>query len=277
MKYIITAKGSSDVNSGDGSFQAGTPIKQTESATELIINRLAVICYLKEGKIDKNTTVVTLPERRFLYENIFENVEVYDPSKKYGECIDLVTNHKLDELVKSLPYKPFYQNYERDKEELLNIKYNENILNQDLPDFLVCIPRLKNSDTRRNLDQEYWKDFLTLAKGKYEKIFVFGKGNENLDDGHIVYVDTFQDYCSYLHHPSCVDIVSTISGPCHYAQSFSNKESRTRLTMIDNMGLIEKHGHDPSYFHPCMNFTKIPINFINNLVSPEELVSLLNR
>lgn len=276
MKYIITAKGVADVNSGDGSISAGTPIQQTESATELIINRLAVICYLKEGKIDCNTTVVTLPERKFLYENMFKNVEIYDPSKEYEDCIDLVTNQKLNELVKSLPYKPFYQNFERDKEELFNVKYNEDILKQELPDFMVCIPRLKNSDTRRNLDQDYWKEFLNLAKSKYKKIFVFGKGNKNLDDGHIIYVDTFQDYCSYIHHPNCVDIVSTISGPCHFAQSFSNTASRTKMTMIDNMGLIEKHGKDPSYFHPCMNFTKIPIKFIKRLVSPGELLFLLN-
>jgi hypothetical protein len=237
---------------------------------------MGVICYYKDGLIDSDTTIVTLQERKFLYEHIFKNIEIYEPGKSYDDSIDLVTENKLDELCQTLPYKPFYQNFERDKNEILNIKFNENILSQELPDFLVCIPRLKNSDTRRNLDQNYWKEFLGLAKTKYKKIFVFGKGNLNLEDDQIVYVDTLLDYCSYLHHPNCVDIVSTISGPCHYAQFFSNSNSRTKMTMIDNFGLIEKHGDDPSYFHPCLNFTGIPISFIKHLVSPSELLLLLN-
>lgn len=276
MKYIITAKGVDDVNSGNGTYAGGTPIKQTESATELIINRLAVICYLKEGKIDSNTTIVTLKERRFLYENMFNNIEVYEPGKIYKDCIDLVTEPMLDELCKTLPYKPFYNNFERDKGEIFNINYNEEILKKEIPDFMVCIPRLKNSDTRRNLDQKYWSDFLNLSKSKYNNIFVFGKGNENLEDEQIMYIDTFQDYCSYIHHKNCVDIVSTISGPCHYAHFFSNSNSRTKMTMIDNLDLIGKHGDDPSYFHPCLNFTKIPIKFIKRLISPDELLFLLN-
>jgi len=275
MKYIITAKGSDDVNSGNGTFAGGTPIKQTEPATELIINRLAVICYLKEGKIDSETTIVTLKERGFLYEQMFNNIEIYDPNKKYEDCIDLVTVSKLDELCKTIPYKPFYKNFNRDREEIFNIGYNEKILNEDIPEFMVCIPRLKKSDTRRNIDQEYWREFLNLSKDKYKKIFVFGKGNENLSDHQITYVDTFQDYCSYIHHDNCVDIVSTISGPCHYAHFFSNSGLKTKLTMIDNFDLIGKHGNDPSYFHPCLNFTKIPVNFIKNLVSPTELLLLL--
>ena len=276
MKYIITAKGVVDVNSGNGTYDGGTPIKQTESATELIINRLALICYLKEGIVNTNTTVVTLSDRKFLYENMFHNVEVYDPEKIYEDCIDLVTESMLNSLCESLPYKPFYGNFERDKKEIFNISYNYEILKREIPDFLICIPRLKNSDTRRNLDQKYWRDFLNISKSKYKKIFVFGKGNENLEDDQITYVDTFKDYCSYLHHPNCVDIVSTISGPCHYAHFFSNTNSKTKLTMIDNLDLFTKHGDDPSYFHPCLNFTNIEVRFIKSLVSPDELLLLLN-
>ena len=72
--YAILAKGIDDVNSGNGSMNEGTPLTQTESATELIINRLALIDYLAKGIIDEDTTIVTLSERVFLYEKI-------DPSK----------------------------------------------------------------------------------------------------------------------------------------------------------------------------------------------------
>lgn len=276
MTHIITAKGKTDVNAGNGSWDAGTPIAQTECATELIINRLAAIDLLNTGRINKSATVVTLLERKFLYENLFDNVEVFNPKRRYEKVIDLVTHDMLMKLCRSLPYKPFYRNYERDRDQIHNINYNQDIINKDMDDFLVCIPRLKNSDTRRNLDQQYWSDFLQVAKKEFSKIIVFGKGNDNLSDGDsVIYVDTLQDYCSYIHHKNCTNIVSTISGPCHYAQSFSNTSGKTKLTMIDNLGLIAEYGNDPSYFHPCINFTNIDICFINELPDPKELHKML--
>jgi len=276
-KYVITAKGIDDVNSGNFTFDTGTPTTQTESATELIINRLAVIDYLNRGIIDEDTIVVTLKERTFLYENIFKSVEVYDSNKIYDDCLDLVTDSKIDELSKTLPYKPFYQNYERDKSNILNINYNDSIINSTLPEFIVCIPRLKNSDVRRNLKQSYWIDFINKVKEKYDLIIVFGKGNENITGKNVKYVDTLKDYCSYLHHPSCKNVVSTISGPCHYVQHFGNVNKDTILTMIDNRDLIKKHGNDPSYFHPCINFTNVKINFINELIEPEKLMEKITN
>jgi len=276
-KYVITAKGIDDVNSGNFTFGTGTPTTQTESATELIINRLAVIDYLNRGIIDEDTIVVTLKERTFLYENIFKSVEVYDSNKIYDDCLDLVTDDKLNELSKTLPYKPFYQNYERDKSNILNINYNDTIINSILPEFIVCIPRLKNSDIRRNLNQLYWIDFIDKVKEKYDLIIVFGKGNENLIGENVKYVDTLKDYCSYLHHPNCKNVVSTISGPCHYVQHFGNVNNDTILTMIDNRNLIKKYGDDPSYFHPCINFTNVKINFINELIETEKLIEKITN
>ena len=276
MKYIITAKGTHNVNAGDGSYDSGTPVAQTECATELIVNRLAVIDMLNRGYVDRNHTIVTLPERTFLYKNLFKNVEVYDKNKVYNNSIDLVAHSTLLKITKSLPYKPFYQNYERDKKDIHDIDYNLQILNSELDDFLVCIPRLKNSDTRRNLDQRYWSEFITFAKAKFNKIIVFGKGNKNLDDGgKVTYVDTLRDFCSYLHHKSCKIVISTVAGPCHYAQFFSNSDNQTKLIMIDNLNLIGEYGDDPSYFHPCLNFTKIEINFIKELLEPEKLSEML--
>lgn len=277
MKYVITAKGTDDVNSGNGTFDAGTPTFQTESATELIISRLGLINFLKEGKIDSNTTIVTLKDRYFLYENIFSNIETYDPQKNYDNCLDLLNDNMFSFLCNNLPYKPFYQYFDRDKKEILNIKYNDNILKENLPDFLICIPRFKNSDTRRNLDKNYWIEFLNLSASEYEKIFVFGRGSEDMANGKITYIDTFQDFCSYLHHPNCIDIVSTISGPCHFAHFFGNTANKTKMAIIDNNNLIEKYGDSPSYFHPCLNFSKIPIKFINHLISPKELLHLIKK
>jgi hypothetical protein len=262
-RYVICAKGSYDVNSGNGSYCKGTPTLQTEAATELIINRLAVIDWLQQGKLSKDDCIVTLPERKFLYQNLFDNVEEWN--KQTG--IDIVNGYAPGgKYYNQLPYKPFYGNYERDKELIFNISYNDDILNSDIGKFLICIPRLKNSDKRRNLPQHEWKDFINHVKKNFDKVIVFGKGNESLDNGDdVLYVDTLQDYCSYLHHKNCKHVVSTISGPCHYVQQFGNVDGNCTLTMIDNHGLIKKYGHDPSYFHACINFTNVKINYLDDI------------
>ena len=267
-KYIICAKGSSNVNAGPGTVAQGTPLSQTEAATELIINRLAAIHLLQTNVISKTDIILTLPERKFLYENIFDNVEdITKINYSSHECIDIVNEKWWDKL----PYKPFYKYYKRDKELITNIPYNNNILNSNIGDFLVCIPRLKNSDTRRNLPQNEWEIFINDVKKNFNKIIVFGKGNEHLDNNNdILYVDTLQDYCSYIHHKNCKHVVSTISGPCHYIQQFGNINNQTTLTMIDNHGLIKMHGHDPSYFDPCINFTNVKINYVNNIKDLKE-------
>ena len=71
-RNVLCAKGTNDYNHGDGSAGGGTPDTQTEAATELIINRLAVIDMLQTGELDKADTIITLPERMFLYENILK-------------------------------------------------------------------------------------------------------------------------------------------------------------------------------------------------------------
>jgi hypothetical protein len=273
-KYILCARGSFDVNGGKASYDQGTPQDQTEAATELIFNRLFLIHLLQTKQITKQHIIVTLPERKFLYENIFDNVINYDP-----EINEYDYNIVDCNIFNKIKFKPFYQHYERDKEIIHKITYNKEILSEDIGDFLVCVPRLKVSDTRRNLSKEYWADFISSVKDKFDKIIVFGKGNENLDDGlRVKYVDTLQDYCSYIHHRNCKHVVSTISGPCHYVQQFGNSSNNTILTMIDNLGLTDSHGSSPCYFHPCINFTKVKINFIkNHLPTPENLSTTITQ
>ena len=264
-RNVLCAKGTNDYNHGNGSAGGGTPDTQTEAATELIINRLAVIDMLQTGELDKADTIITLPERMFLYENIFDNVEVVD----YNEHREIQQKVNVDIVMgnywQTLDYKPFYKHYERDKDLIHNITYHDHILNEKLDNILVVIPRLKNSDTRRNLDVQYWKDFVLKQRNKVEKIIIFGKGTEDFEDiaSNVTYVDTLQEYYSWIHHKACKNVVSTVSGPCHYIQHFGNTNGDTTLTMIDTHGLCSKHGTDPSYFDPCINFTKVKLNIIS--------------
>ena len=294
-KYAILAKGLEDYNAGHGKYGKGTPFTQTECATELIVNRLDLINSLHNNTVDKTTVIITLEERKFLYENIFHTV--LSNSEISKNIVDFSTAEgggdlQLDKSKKIRDYtnvqffynmvkrnegyfRDKYNFYERDKETINNIKYNDDILNTEMDYFLVCIPRLKNSDMGRNLEQDYWAKFINVAKDKFAKVIVFGKGNDNLQGDNVLYVDTLQDYCSYLHHPKCQHVVSTISGPCHYVQHFGNTGGNTKLTMIDNHNLTSKYGNSPSYFNPCINFTNVQLNIIKHVPEEKELLDLV--
>jgi hypothetical protein len=95
-KYILCARGSFDVNGGKASYDQGTPQDQTEAATELIFNRLFLIHLLQTKQITKQHIIVTLPERKFLYENIFDNVINYERNfiRRYRRFFSLRTQIK---------------------------------------------------------------------------------------------------------------------------------------------------------------------------------------
>tara|TARA_B100000902_G_scaffold57710_1_gene64641 strand:- start:1784 stop:2632 length:849 start_codon:yes stop_codon:yes gene_type:complete len=278
MKHAILAKGTYDYNAGNGSIGSGTPDSQTEAATEIIINRLAFIDKLATGELDRSTIVSTLPERKFLYENLVDEVIDWEAGViDDGEGVYDFVSELFAYNCENLPYLPFYKHWERDKKSITNVNYNSEILETELTDFLVCIPRLKNSDTRRNVGQEYWQEFADVAKERFDQIFIFGKDNENLDNGkNIKYIDTLQDYTSYIHHESCKHIVSTVSGPCHYAQQFGNVNNQTKLTMIDTNNLIKTIGAgNPSYFDPCINFTGIEKMVLDYQPRPADLMEII--
>ncbi|HYE67516.1 MAG TPA: hypothetical protein VEA58_02830 [Anaerovoracaceae bacterium] len=274
MKYIITAK-----NIRNGNDHITDPLSRTEICTELIMPRLKAIELLKSGRVGRTDTIVTRIDRKCLYDSIwdsvmdwseFESIQGGIPS---DDIVDLVKDIYL--LDVEMPFKPFYQRYEQDKEEIHKVTLSD-LAGLDLSQpFIAVLIRRTPNHPEKNLPDQFWSDFIyefcdsTLHK---TKVFVFGEVPHHLREyRNVAYIERFKDWCSVLNNSNCRMVVSTCTGGVY--PIFFTGHSSSRLLIIDNNNLIEKHGDSPSFYNNCINFTKATVNKIPYIPKPKRLVS----
>lgn len=282
MKYIITAK---EMYEGTSKSDFATPLKVTEIATELVITRLACIMLLKDGIISTSDTIVTNSDRKCLYTNVFENViswkEFVNLKSKNIETIDLLSSSTFNRLAsgpvetRKIPYLPFYQNWERDKEEIINIEKSD-LLNYDMSEEFHCLLiRTRGAWPEKNLEKQYWDELISKIKKQKENIFVFGKETNVYADERVQYVESFKDWCSIVSHQNCKTVTSTITGGVYPVFIVGNPN--LKLIIVDNLDLVKKYGYDPSWYNDCINFTGVKKIIIDHKPTTEQLMEIINE
>jgi hypothetical protein len=283
MKYIIVAK---DRYRGDSTSDAHDPLSITEIATELVITRLYLIMLLQEGKIDKSDCVVTIEERKCLYTKIFDNVISYQEyqSLNHGdiESIDLLDNGIFLQMASGpkdrrlIPYMPFYQNWERDKDLITNVDWS-NLKEYDLDSpFISLVIRKRAAWTEKNMTDEFWDDLIKKLNENNIKTFVFGKETEKWCDGeNVTFIKNYRDWCSIVRNPNCKNVMSTMTGGVYPCLIFGH--DNINMTIIDNTKLMEEHGVDPSFYADCINFSKVKFEFIKNIPTTEEIYEKITK
>lgn len=281
-KYIICAK---EMYSGTSTNDAASALQVTEIATELVITRLYCLMMLNDGTISKTDTIVTASERKCLYENIFDNVidwNTYTTLNTSGnKIIDLLSRDIFNSLssgqVKDrlIPYLPFYQNWDRDKNNIQDIHFSS-LKEYDVSDKFICLLiRTRSAWPEKNLSKEYWKKLIKVLEDQNIKVFVFGKETEEYATEKTEYVKNFRDWCSIVNNSNCKQIISTITGGVYPA--FICGTDKINLVIIDNLDLVKKYGYDPSWYNDCINFTNVNKNIINYLPSTNELVDIIKN
>jgi len=274
MKYIIVSK---NIYEGTWSSDKADPLYVTEICSELIITRLHLINMLKSGEVTIDDTVVTTDERLCLYTKIFKNVITFKEflQTKLSEndsVVDLLVASTYDHLAVGggIPYKPFYQNYERDKEEISNIDWSD-MSEYDLSKpFSAILIRRRGAWPEKNMTDEYWTALIEKLNQSGARIFIFGRETEQFTNGkNIKYVKNFRDWCTLVAHPNCKHITSTMTGGVYPALIFGAQHMK--MFIIDNTNLMEGHAHDPSFYNDCINFSKVKIEFSKTIPSIEEL------
>lgn len=282
MKYIITSK---NEYLGTSTSDAANPLLVTEIATELIITRLYAIHLLNTNVINKDDTIVCINERSCLYSNIFNNVISYDHFK----TLDITQNDIIDLLEKSLfnklasgdinsrllPYLPFYNNWERDKNEIVNIRKSI-LTDYDVSEPFICLViRKRGAWTEKNMSDQFWIDVINKLESEGIRVFIFGKESEIFCTNKTTYIKNYQDWCTIVQETNCKHVASTMTGGVYPLLIFGNP--LCKMTIIDNTNLMRRHGHDPSFYHSCINFSHIDISFINNIPTVENFCYELTK
>lgn len=283
MKYIVVAK---DKYKGDSVSDAQDPLSITEIATELVITRLYLIMLLQEGNISKSDCVVTIEERKCLYTKIFDNVISYQEYQNINHS-EIETIDLLDEMLFSkmssgpkdkrlIPYKPFYQNWDRDKKLITSVDCSD-LKGYDLSSPFICLViRKRAAWTEKNMTDEFWDNLIEKLKTNKIKTFVFGKETEKwCDDGHITFIKNYRDWCSIVRNTNCKHVMSTMTGGVYPCLIFGHEN--INMSIIDNTHLMEQHGGDPSFYDDCINFSKVKFEFINHIPTTEEIYENITK
>lgn len=276
MKYIIVAKNEFE---GNSKSDIANPLRVTEIATELVITRLRLLDLLQTGALSKEDCVVTTPERKCLYTKIFDNVMDYQEFLKIGakkeDVTDLLAPGVFNQMsagpIKNriIPYKPFYQNWERDRDLITCVDWSS-MDGYDLSKpFVALVVRKRAAWTEKNMSDEFWTKLIKQLRKNDIKTFVFGRETEMFCDSETVeYVKDYRDWCTLVKHDNCKHVGSTMTGGVYPLLIFGNKDAK--MTIIDNTQLMTKHAGDPSFYDNCINFSKILIEFIKHIPSTEE-------
>ncbi len=281
--YVITSK---DKYSGTSSSDIANPLEVTEIATELVITRLYLIALVNQGKLPRKVCIVCAEDRKSLYTKTFDEVITYTKFKELKISskftIDLLGQGIFNKLASGdverrlLPYLPFYRNWERDKESILS--FQESTLdNYDLSrKFVALVIRLRGAWPEKNLPSNFWSMLIQNFTDAKIPVFIFGKEAEifcNYEN--VNFISSFQDWCTLIKHPNLMNIGSTMTGAVYPALIFGS--AKTKITLIDNLNLINLHGHDPSFYNPCINFAGCKIDFIDTIPTPKEFFNALTK
>lgn len=272
MKYVIVSKIEA---AGTSKSDIADPCGVTEIATELVITRLYALSLLQTFAVDVDDTIVCNPERKCLYTKIFKNVISWDEYKALSttpgiEVLDLLEPNLFNQLsggpvdMRLIPYLPFYKNWERDKDLIQNIDFSDlNEYNLTKP-FVGLVIRKRAAWSEKNLSDQFWNDIIKMLTDNKINVKVFGKEADTFCiNDRVEYVKNFQDWCGVVAHSNCKHVSSTMTGAVYPLLIFGNPECK--MTIIDNTNLMARHGNDPSFYHECINFQHIDINFIKHI------------
>lgn len=217
---------------------------------EIHFSRCILIDFLLQKKIDLNITIVTVPDRFFLYTSIFKNIisdvdysnipnkdhyDVYDITEYtssssgniYDYCKDLFLriNYKIPDKY----YTPEFQNY------VTKISYLPLEINTD---FILIHHRYGAS-----IDQ--LKTILDFLHNNFSNlnIVMFNNDIDNLkshflDKSNIVYINHLQTYASYMNHLKCKFFITEFSGGGQLANYCCNTNTYihfNKYSYISNM------------------------------------------
>lgn len=277
MKYIVVGEGTKD--------NIGSTEKYTELGWELMVTRLAFIRDLNLGLWNKNDTVVTLSDRKFLYSKLCNvistsdfNPQNIDTVFSYADNADFVDYVKMTKTLEELHgsyVKGLINQYKHisDKPQILAVDYEDVESKFNIKEnFVGVLVRTRNWCPERNTDENEAKNIINNLLSMYKKVFIFGLGSKHLADGErVIYLDTLREWASIMHSKFCDCIIGVGSGGSMICQICCN----STLVLIPNGGPVcQRH---PLYYSSCVSFSDLKIQMALGNAQVLECVRRMRR
>lgn len=245
MKHLLGADRRTDLQSDNEESFA----YYTELGWEAIVGRLKVIRMVSEGRITRNDTIVTLPDRTFFYSK-FCNVEAFDPNASYSDVNGSLHPHYYGAWLQEL--------FVEDK-QVVGWRWPEDlplILDFDFepvdpPPCIIINHRIRGWQANRNIKPEDTQALVSLALELGLKPYISGQNAEAIDP-RAEHIGSLRKLASIMHHENCL-VSFMAGGPAMMAQQCC----KNTLVGLDTSGFLaipELHAH-PLFFSTLLNFS----------------------
>jgi len=282
MNYIILGKA---LNKGTINNDSSELSVYFELGWEVVGSRMDIIKQINGNQLDiKNTTLVTVEDRKFMYEKIFPNVISYEKFLEVKTSDDSVSDWTITRNFSFLnAYSDYvnintkqYKYRDRDFEEIFNGFNLTNATHPEIEDpFIVLALRYRDHNNQKNADEEFFKKLVNNIKEKItKKIYVVGYGSENFCiQNDCIYVDRLVDYVNLIKHYNCKSLISQSTGTLCLALLCSV----ATIHLLDHTSCSEINGDNAVLGGKCVHFYQNGMTPYYNLSekTPNDILSSL--
>lgn len=259
MKYIILGKA---LSKGTINNDSSNLAVYFELGWEVVGSRMDIIKLINEFQINSDdTTLVTVEDRKFMYEKFFPNVMSYDEflevKSPNDTIIDWTQSRKFSFLNAYHDYVNIqtkeYKYRDRDFDKIFN---GFNLKNATLPvgeeKFIVLGLRYRDHNSYKNADENFFKKLVEEIKEKVtKKIYVVGYGSEIFSEqNNCLYVDKLVDFVNLIKHKNCISVISQSTGTV----CLSFLSSVAPIHLLDHTSCSDVNGDNAVLGGKCIHF-----------------------
>lgn len=259
MKYIILGKA---LNKGTINNDSSDLAVYFELGWEVVGSRMDIIKLINGNHINsEDTTLVTVEDRKFMYEKFFPNVISYEEflnvKTPYDIVIDWTKNRQFSFLNAYNDYVDIqtkeYKYKHRDFETIFN-GFNldsANLPNDDTP-FIVIGLRYRDHNNHKNANEVFFKKMVDELKSKVsKKIYIVGYGSEDFcQKNDCIYVNRLVDFVNLIKHKNCISLISQSTGTV----CLSFLCSVAPIHLLDHTRCSEVNGDNAVLGGKCIHF-----------------------
>jgi hypothetical protein len=258
MKYIILGKA---VKSGTIDDDTSDLNIYFELGWEIVGSRIDIIKLIKTKQININDTIlVTIEDRKFMYDKLYPNVITYEEFEKIvtpEDIIDDWTNKILnfgflnEELfINNNTNK--YVRYEEDFDEIFNGFNLENSNFIKPSSYVVLGIRIRGHNSHKNFSINFFKKIIEKIKTNITKnIYIVGYGSENFcKENDCIYLDRLSDFVYLIKDDKCLAYITQSTGTA----CLSFVSSNSPIYLIDHTKCTDINGNNAVLGGKCIQF-----------------------
>jgi hypothetical protein len=267
MRYFITGM---DVAKGVEEDDVSDEKPYYELGWEVVTTHFDIKRMKRRGEVDPDAdTIVTCAGREFLYTAEFSRVidhgaflRIKTEGDEVVDCTDRYAGGRVPiQYFEGDAHTPMsrYKYFDEDRDMITRVGAAPTAHLHGGRPYACLLVRRRSHGAYRNMSDERVSYLLEKLMGKYERVFLVGRGAEHLEDrSRAVHVD-LQTYASLIQDELCEVIIGSFTGTMQLAALLSR--AKTCLVLNHDLYDVQALNH-PVLLGRCVTFSPSRFFFI---------------